>query len=272
MRRLSLILCVLCVAAPAVAQRNRELFPTFTLTGGGYLGDFGTKVRVDPHVEGLQGTTIDLEKNLGLESSRTLTRLGLQWRPFRRHELELSYFQTKREGRRVIDRQIVYEDTTFPIQADVRSKFNIDFWEATYTYWARQTERDGIGINLGVTGMRVDGELAVRRNTDNAILLSQTASTDVPVPVIGLEGRWLLTDRVMAMGRGEVLPKVSIKDYQGSAYVGKFSLEYRAFRNVGVGVAYNYFNLNGLVKKEDFHADLGMTVSGVEAFVRIVLR
>ena len=272
MRRLSLILCVLCVAAPAVAQRNRELFPTFTLAGGGYLGDFGTKIRVDPHIEGLQGTTIDLEKNLGLESSRTLTRLGMQWRPFQRHELELSYFSTKREGRRVIDRQIVYEDTTFPIQADVRSKFDIDFWEATYTYWARQTERDGIGINLGVTGMRFDGELSVRRNADNTVLLSQTAKTDVPVPVIGLEGRWLLTDRVIATGRGAVLPQVSIKDYTGSAYVGKFSLEYRLARRIGLGAAYNYFNLNGLAEKKNFHADLGMTVSGVEAFVRIVLR
>ena len=43
-------------------------------------------------------------------------------------------------------------------------------------------------------------------------------------------------------------------------------------QRLGIGVAYNYFNLNGLVKKPDFHADLGMTVSGVEAFVRIVLR
>jgi hypothetical protein len=255
-----------------MAQLNRELFPTFTLTGAGYLGDFGTKVRVDPHVEGLQGTTIDLEKNLGLESSRTLTRLGLSWRPLRKHELGVSYFSTKREGRRVIDRQIVYEDTTFPIQADVRSRFDIDFWEVTYTYWPRQTERDGIGVNLGVTGLRVNGELAVRRNTDNAVLLSETASTDVPVPVIGLEGRWLLTDRVIAMGRASVLPKVSIKDYQGSAFLGKFSLEYRFARMLGLGVAYNYFNLNGLVEKADFHADLGMKVSGVEGFVRIVLR
>jgi hypothetical protein len=270
MRRLSLMLCVLCVGAPALAQRNRDLFPTFTLTGGGYLGDFGTKVRVDPHVEGLQGTTIDLEKNLGLESSRTLSRFGFTWRPLRKHELGVSYFRTEREGHRIIDRQIVYEDTTFPIQADVQSKFNIDFWEASYTYWARQTERDGIGVSLGVTGLRVDGELSVRRNTDNTVLLSESASTDVPVPVIGVEGRWLLTDRVIAMGRASVLPKVSIKDYQGSAYVGKFSLEYRLAQRLGLGVAYNYFNLNGLVEKEDFHADLGMTVSGVEAFVRIV--
>ena len=271
MRRLSLMLCVLCVAAPALAQRNRELFPTFTLTGGGYLGDFGTKIRVDPHIEGIQGTTIDLEKHLGLESSRTLTRLGFAWRPLRKHELEVSYFSTKREGRRVIDHTIVYEDTTFPIQADVRSRFDIDFWEVSYTYWARQTERDGIGVTLGVTGMRFDGELSVRRNTDNTVLLSQTAKTDVPVPVIGLEGRWLLTDRVIAMGRGAVLPKVDIKDYSGSAYVGKFSLEYRLARRIGLGVAYNYFNLNGLAEKENFHADLGMTVSGVEAFVRIVM-
>ena len=271
MRRFTLLLCILAVAAPAAAQFNRTLFPTFTLTGGGYLGDFGTKVRVDPHIEGLQGTTIDLEKNLGLESSRRLTRFGFEWRPLRRHELGVTYFSTRREGRRVIDRQIVFEDTTFPIQADVRSKFDIDFWEANYTYWARQTERDGIGINLGVTGMRFNGELSVRNN-QNAVILTQEASTDLPVPVIGLEGRWLLTDRLIGSGRGAVLPKVKIKDYEGSAYVGRVALEYRFVQRIGLGVSYNYFNLNGLAEKPNFHADLGMTISGVEAFVRIVMR
>ena len=272
MRRLSLVLCVLSVAVPAMAQRNTDLFPRFTLSGGGYLGDFGTKVRVDPHVEGLEGTTIDLEKNLGLESTRTLTRFEMTFRPFRRHELEVSYFGTRREGLRTIDRQIVFEDTTYPIQASIASRFNLDFWQATYTYWARQTERSGIGINLGVTGLRFDGELSGRAGASNAVIITQSAETDVPVPVIGMEGRWLLTDRVIAMGRGAVLPRVKIKDYEGEAYVGKLSVEYRFARRIGVGVGYNYFNLNGLVEKEAFHADLGMTVSGVEAFVRLVLR
>jgi hypothetical protein len=68
---------------------------------------FGTKLRVDPHVEGLPGTTIDLEKNLGLASSKTLTRGSVEWRPFRRHEIELSYFPdaaARRSDHRPADR------------------------------------------------------------------------------------------------------------------------------------------------------------------------
>lgn len=267
---LRLSLCALCIAVPIAAQENLALFPRFNVTGGGYLGDFGTQLRVDPHVSGLEGTTIDLEKTLGLESSRTLSRVALQWRPFRKHELEVSYFKTQREGRQVIDRQIVFEDTTFPIRADVRSNFNIDFLEANYTYWLRQSARDGLGINLGVTALSINAELLVRGDTDTSVLLNQTASTKLPVPVIGLEGRYQFTDHIIGIGRAAVLPRVSISDYQGEAYVGRFSIEYRPVSRIGVGVCYNYFNLNGVVEKTDFHADVGMTVSGVEGFVRIV--
>lgn len=266
-----LAFCVL-VATPVMAQENTVLFPRFGISGGGYLGDFGTTVRVDPHIEGLQGTKIDLEKNLGLQSTRTLSRFELQWRPFRRHELGLSYFRTERTGLRTIDRKIVFEDTTFPIRASVRSAFNIDFWEASYTYWARQGARDGLGINFGVTGLQFHGELSATNDSSGSsvTILDETVSSDVPVPVIGLEGRYQFTGSLMASARASFLPSVSIRDYRGEAYTAKGAIEYRAARNVGLGVGYNYFNLNGVAEKPNFHADLGMTVSGFEGFVHLV--
>src|SRR5581483_3756720 len=196
----------------------------------------------------------------------------LDWRPFRRHELGLSYFRTERTGLRTIDRQIVFEDTTFPISASVRSAFNIDFWEASYTYWARQGARDGLGINFGVTGLQFHGELSASNNSSGSTiaLLDETVSSDVPVPVIGLEGRYQFTDRVVASARASLLPSVSIRDYTGEAYVAKASIEYRPVRRLGLGVGYNYFNLNGIAEKPNFHADLGMTISGFEGFVRLV--
>jgi hypothetical protein len=151
------------------------------------------------------------------------------------------------------DRQIVFEDTTFPIRADVRSDFNVDFWEATYTYWWRQSARYGLGLNLGVSAMSVDAALLVRRD-DNALLLSETASTELPIPVIGLDGRIAITDRIIGTGRAVVLPRVNISDYSGEAWVGQFSIEYRPFERVGLGVGYHYFNLNGTVEKTAFHA------------------
>lgn len=272
MRILSLrrfVFCALFVATPLVAQ-DLALFPTFGLSGAGYLGNFGTKLRVDPHVEGIQGTTLDLEKDLGLDGSKTMSRVGFEWRPLRKHELGVSFFKARREGLRVIERQIVFEDTTFPIRADIQSKFNLDVWDATYTYWWQQSPRHGLGINLGVAGLAVKGELSARTTAGGGFSLSESASTEFPIPVIGLDGRFLLTDRVIGSARGSILPHVKFKDYSGDAWVGRVALEYRPYDSVGVGVGYNYFNLNGTIEKSDMRGDVGMTVSGVEGFVHFV--
>ena len=257
------VFCVLLIATPLSAQQ-------FSITAGGYLGDFGTQLRVDPHIEGLQGTTIDLEKDLGLQSTRTLSRFALDWQPFRKHELEVSYVRTKRAADRVINRQIVYKDTTFPVQAHVRSEFNIDFWQATYTYWLHQSDRTGFGFNLGVTGMKLNGKLQARNASTEAVLFDETASTNFPVPEIGLDGRFQIANKLIVAARASVLPRVSITDYEGEAYVGKFSIEYRVVPRIGIGIGYNYLNINGTAEQPEFHADVDMTVSGVEGFVRFV--
>ena len=268
--RISVLLLTAVTVAPASrAQVNTDLFPRFGFTAAGYAGDFGTQLRLDPHVEGVEGTTLDLEKNLGLDTSETLKRAAIEWRPFQKHEFGLGFFSTQRRGERTIDKQIVYEDTTFPVQADIHSKFDIDFWDLSYTYWVRQASNDGIGINAGVMGMRIQGALSASSTLASATL-EQEASTDLPVPVLGLEGRWQFGGHVFAGARGAVLPRVTIGDYQGEAYVARAALEYRFARIVGLGVGWNYFNINGAIHKPDYHADLGMTVSGAEVFLHAV--
>ncbi|HUJ13520.1 MAG TPA: hypothetical protein VL284_06970 [Thermoanaerobaculia bacterium] len=262
-------LAVAFLAAPLAAQtQNTVLFPRFGISAGGYLSDYGTKVRVDPHVEGLQGTTIDLEKDLGLASSKTLTRAGLEWRPFQRHEIEVAYYSTQRRGELNIRKQIVYEDTTYPIAADVHSRFDIDYWDFSYTYWAHQTDSDGIGVNIGVFGMEFNGEL-----TASAAGITKTLQQDVkatvPLPLIGIEGRYGFGDHIATSIRGSFLPKVSIRSYQGEAYLARASAEYVFGHSLGIGLAYNYFDLNGSYDK-NFRADLGMTVNGAEGFVHLV--
>ena len=260
----------LLVSVPALAQGTDAVFPRFSVTAGGYLGDFATDLRVDPHVEGFEGTRLDFENDLGLDDSKTLTRFTLEWRPFRRHTLSGSYFTSRRSGQRVISRQIVFEDTTFPINVEVDSHIDIDFWEAVYTYWARQNPRSGVGINLGVSGLNIGAGLEARLGGNSTALLSESAGTEFPVPVIGVEGRSAFTDRLIGTARYSILPKVKVSDYEGAAQVAKASLEYRVLDSLAIGGRYNYFNVDGALVDFDFRADIAMTVSGWEGYVRLM--
>ncbi len=104
---MSRFVLLVALALPLTAQ---ELFPRFSITAATSPADFETNARIDPETLGGAGTLVSFEDDLGLEDSRTLQRFGLQWRPFRRHELAVSYFSAPRKGFEQIDRNITFRD------------------------------------------------------------------------------------------------------------------------------------------------------------------
>lgn len=262
--RLSLVL--LLVTAPLAAQEN-PLFPRFSLTGGALPASFSTNVRIDPELTGEEGTLVRFEDDLGLDETRTLTRLGVQWRPFARHELAAIHFAASRRGFAEIDREITFRDEVYPVQALVTTHFDLDYWSATYTYWARRSDRDGLGITLGVANLEVDA-LIVAQTAGGTLNITETANTEVPVALAGVQGRLAFTDRLLGEASVSTLPRVTIGDYTGTALTAAASLEYRPLRWLGIGAAYHYFRLDVDVAAVDLTGSVDMSIRGPEAFVR----
>ncbi|HVS33804.1 MAG TPA: hypothetical protein VMS98_20380 [Thermoanaerobaculia bacterium] len=260
-----LILITLLVATPAAAQ---DLFPRFSVTHGFYRATFSTDVRVDPEEQGLQGTAINIERDLGLQSGQQVGRFAVQWRPFQRHEIAYSRLSTSRDGFRAIDREIVFQDEIYPVQALVTTSVDLDSWDATYTFWARRTDRNGAGIMLGVTGLSIDSRLGAR-TPGQSLTIEQRAATDVPVAMIGAQGRLALARRLYLSAAIATLPQVDIDTYSGSALSGTAAMEYLVARRLRLGLAWNYFSLDGRVDDPQFGGELGLTMSGAEAFVRV---
>ncbi len=262
MKRLTLLFLL---TVPAFAQ---DLFPRFSLTAGALAADFETNARVDSEVTGGIGTEIGLERDLGLEESRTLQRFGLQWQPFRRHELAAMHFSAPRSGFAQIDRQIEFGDQTYPVQAEVTTELDLDYTSVTYTFWARRSERDGLGISIGAAMLAFDASVVANSNGTAAI--SERVNSDVPVALAGLQGRVALTDRLHLEGSAATLPRVTIEGYTGDALTANARLEYRPLPWLGIGAAYSYFRLNvDVAKTGELHGALDMTIQGPEGYVRV---
>ena len=69
-----------------------------------------------------QGTDVNFEDDLGLDSSTTILRLGGHWWMSRRNRLDFSVFSFSREGNRQIDETIEFGDTTFNINTVVNRR------------------------------------------------------------------------------------------------------------------------------------------------------
>lgn len=267
MRSLTLLLA-LALALPAAAQQRDLLFPRFSLTGGAAAADFETNVRVDPDDAAGEGTLVSFENDLGLEDSQRLQRFGVQWRPFARHELAGSHFSTKREGLEQINREIVFRDETYRVNALVGTEFDLDYWSATYTYWAMRRERAGLGLTLGVATLAMEIGVTAEQ-PGQTVTVTQTAETEAPIALAGLQGRIAFLERLHAEGSIAMLPSVTIEDYTGTALTGAARLEYRPLDWLGIGAAYHYFRLDVDVAAADLGGSLDMTIRGPEAYIRL---
>lgn len=259
------LLILLFLALPLTAQ---DLFPRFSLIGGSSSSSFDTNARIDPETTGEEGTLVSFENDLGLEDSATLERFHVQWRPLARHELAATYFSAPRSGIEQIDREIVFRNETYRARALVTTQWDLDYASLTYTYWLRRSERDGFGLSLGAASLALDASVTAQRDEDS-VTVTQEANTDVPVALIGLQGRVAFTQRFFGEASAATLPRVTIEDYTGTALTGSARIEYRPVRWLGIGAAYHYFRLDVDVEQLDLRGALDMTIRGPEAFVRL---
>ncbi|MBV8516414.1 MAG: hypothetical protein JO197_03325 [Acidobacteria bacterium] len=264
MRRLVLLFAL---ALPLAAQ-DSALFPRFSITGAVSPSNFTTTARIDPDASNAEGTRVGFERDLGLERSHTLQRYAVEWRPFRRHELAATYFSAPRSGLQQIDRDIIFRNQTYPVSALVGTQFDLTSASLTYTYWARRSDRDGLGITLGASTLSLDASVTATQ-AGSSITIQQTADTDVPVALAGLQGRVAFTPSLLGEASVATLPRVTISDYTGHALTADARLEFRALRWLGIGAAYHYFHLNVDVAQTTLSGTLDMKIRGPEGYVRL---
>jgi len=265
--RLPALSLILLLALPLAAQESL-LFPRFSVTGATSPGSFDTNARIDPETTDQAGTLISFERDLGLDDSRTLQRFGMQWRPLRRHELAASYFSAPRDGQELINREILFRNQLYPVNALVTTSFDLEYASLTYTWWARRSPRDGLGITLGAAAISLDASVTAS-NPLTSVTVTQEAETDVPVALAGLQGRVAIRPRLHGEASVSALPRVTIGDYTGNALTAAARLEYRPVSWLGVGATYHYFRLELDVEQASLRGSLDMTIRGPEAFLRL---
>jgi len=167
-------------------ETPNHLFDKFQVSGGSALLLLNTDIRVDA-ANGDAGTEIDAEDDLGLDVSKPFGRLGVRWRPWRRHSFDVNYQWIRRGATYEIERDITWGDTTFNAGASLRPRLNSDVLGLTWRWAIHQTDRwqvgPAIGIGLyffeaGIEGTAVAGGSSV--NFDESVdQLGPTASLGV---------------------------------------------------------------------------------------------
>lgn len=257
----------LAVATPASAQ---SLDDRYWLHVAGFRPQIDSVLWSDVPATGGSGTRVRFEDELGLAERATLPwfqagmRLGERWR------IELEYFSLRRSGTRAAARDIVWEDTVFPVSASLTSRLDSDVLRLSGGYSLYTDEVTDLGAVLGlhVTRFRVslEAQAALAGFVDTARAEAEEAL--VPLPTIGLYARrefgrgWAISGRVDYFS-------LKFDEYDGGLVNAMAEVDYHLTDHVAIAVGYRYVDYTLEVAKPNWRGGIEYRFSGPFATLKI---
>jgi hypothetical protein len=256
---------VLAIGAPASAQRFDD---TVSIRVEAFFAGIDSFLQVG-NASGSIGTGIDFEDELGMDGSQSLPALEVGWRINDDWVLQGQYYTVRRRTEAVIDREIVVDDTVFPVNARVGAGFDSDVYRFTINNLVFQRDRLelGLGVGLHATDFRVFVEGEGRVGDNPARFTREGRSIFAPLPTIGAIGQWEPARRFTLFGRVDWL-SLTIGDYRGRLINAEASASYSFHRNADIGVSYRAVDYELNVRKPDWRGDVRYRFTGPSIFVR----
>ena len=245
------------VAAEAQETRERG-----SLAMGAFITDRRTTTRLDSTLT--PGTDIELENDLGLETSSTVLRVSGHYWMKPKHRLDFSVFDLSRSSTKQIEETIEFGDESFDIDTVVGTSSDLSILKAAYTYAMINRERGFLGITGGL--YVADTQLTLQQQ---ALGTFESEDLTAPLPVLGLRGEYEITDKITLRAAGEWF-KVSTGDVDGrlrDIYVG---VDYGFNQRIAVGLAYNDVVMNiGATETGGFEGALDWGYDGFLLYFKV---
>jgi hypothetical protein len=238
---ITVAICWLATGIPAQAADD-PLQARFVLDAGWFLLSTDTHVRLDGETNESVGTEVDFDESFGIGDTDRL-RVDAMWRFAKRHAIRGMYFQNDRSGSRDLSRDVSFGDEVFPGGTTVTGKSEFSVAQLSYDYAFLQRENyeiaGGIGLHMLDVRFGLDATVIGEGGSPDRSL-SQTASTQAPLPVLGLRGVWRLSDRLYASALMQYF-YIDFDKYTGSLADLKAQIVWQLAPHIGLGIGYNDF-------------------------------
>ena len=258
---LAALLVIGLPAVPSLADDSDDDFDHFSISLGVFLTDRESKSRLNGSLGDL-GTIIDLESDLGLDRSDTVFRLDGYWRFNERHRIDLSVFDLSRQKTRVIDEEIEWGDTVYPINARIKSEFDVVIYKLAYTWSFLRREKGYLGLTGGLYIASFGTSL---REANLGGVESDTVTA--PLPVIGLRGEYEISDRWTFRASGELFA-LEYEEYDGSLVDLYAGVDYQMWKHASIGLGINSVVLDVGITRERFTGNFDWRYDGGLLFVK----
>jgi hypothetical protein len=263
-----LVVAILGLAAPqlTVAEDSESLHPFlesgFSLDLGIFYPDRQLDLAVDGTVTGINDE-IHFDETVRLDNADNTFAAELAWRYRGRWSIVGQYFKSTDSARAVLDEDIEWGDVVFGAgsNAAVGSQFSL-----TRIFFGRQLNTSkfhDVGIGAGIhwlhIGAFIEGEILVNGTPEGA---RRSVSVEAPLPNIGVWYRYSISPRWAFRTRLDLF-SASIDEYEGILMNVGFGVNYQALEHFGIGLNYNYVELDVKINKSEWRGNIETIYDGV---------
>ncbi len=264
----SLVVAVLCLAAPqlTVAEDSEGLHPFlesgFSLDFGIFYPDRQLDLAVNGTVTGINDE-VHFDEGVRLDNADNTFAAELAWRYRGRWSIVGQYFKSTDSAMAVLEEDIEWGDVVFGAGSNsaVGSQFSL-----TRIFFGRQLNTSkfhDVGIGAGIhwlhIGAFIEGEILINGTPEGA---RRSVSVEAPLPNVGVWYKYSMSPRWALRTRLDLF-SASIDEYDGLLMNVSFGVNYQAFEHFGIGLNYNYVELNVNIKKSDWRGNIRTTYDGV---------
>jgi len=233
-----------------------------SLSIGLFVADRGSKTRFDAQGSSMSGTDVDVENELGLDTSDTVFRLDGYYRFNQKHRIDFSWFDLSRTGSKQIQRDIDWNDTLFPVDTLINSDFDLAIYKTAYTWSFMRRDNGYLGLTAGLYIADINTSVSAPSAGTR-----EGGGFTAPLPVIGLRGEHRFSEKWSVRASGEVFA-FEYGDFDGSLYDVYLGLDYQLFDRMAIGVGLNSVRMNLGVDKENTNGNLDWDYDGGLIFLK----
>ena len=207
--------------------------------------------------------------DLDVDDRNTNLYVGARWRFTERWRLTFNYFGLNNDNNITENfDELDFGDIDASGFLAVDTKFKTDFYVAQVGYSFLKNERAELGIGAGVHVVDFDTRLKVEGNINGVGGSVQSDSVDLtaPLPNVLGYGAYAFTPKLFVEG-GVGWFSLDYNDYSGNLVTLVANLEYRLTKNFGVGVGYNYVDMDLKIDKSKRKDKYNLDYKGPVAYI-----
>jgi hypothetical protein len=261
-------LCSLFVLA-IQAHAEENVPDKFKIAIGGYaVGRYDSNLSLTESTLGA-GASIDPQTTLGLDLEQTVTRLDGYYRFTPKHALTYSWYNISSTGNKTIEQDFEWLDEngnpiTITAGAQANTILDYDIYKVGYLWSFYHTDKVELAAGAGLHLTRIS--VAMDVDTTSGPIDTKDVKTTVPLPVLSFGLTYHVTPKFMWYIKSEAFA-ISVDDWSGTYTDSTLAMEYRAWKNVGLGLGFGTNALKIIEDTGDYKFQYDNRISGLNLYV-----